>query len=485
LDHASVSSSTAITEAQHGERHDAVGPQDFARSCVDGERTEHLASIAGSLIRAGCNVSVATSVCLAWNTRNQPPLEAGKVRATVAGIARTHARNHPGSPDPDAPLFDLDAARIHRFLDVDPPPRRWLLHDCLPLGKAGLLVAPGGTGKSQLALQLAIAVASGGHLAGYWKVGEKGRVLGLFAEEDDEELHRRLRAVLRGLAADAGGTGDLELDLRENLLLKSLSGEDSLMTSADANGSVTRTNFSERLCALIKQLGEFKLIIIDPVSRFRGGNENFAEDATRFVEAAEFIARETGATVLLLHHANKASSSAEDQHQGASRGSSALTDGVRWQMNLSALTDKQAKVLTLENDVRHEYLSAKVTKNNYGPSGDTVFLHRETHGVLAFHDHQGTQRTGELDRMRLLVETVKQCSDRGQAYSKSTFAKAFGDASGEFKMGINALDRLITKAIAEGYVQQSSDQRRHLTVTGKPVGIAKAKVPDRHVHGGS
>jgi RecA-family ATPase len=404
----------------------------------------------------------------------------------VASIARTHKRNHPESEDPDTPLFDLDEARIARFLDVDPPPRRWLLHDCLPLGKVGLLVAPGGTGKSQLALQLAIAVASGGHLAGYWKVGEKGRVLGLFAEEDDEELHRRLRAVLRGLAAGADQTSAVESDLRENLLLKSLSGEDSLMTCADASGSVTRTNFSERLCDLVKQLGDFKLIIIDPVSRFRGGNENFAEDATRFVEAAEFIARETGATVLLLHHANKASSSGEDQHQGASRGSSALTDGVRWQMNLAALTDKQAKVLALENAVRHEYLAAKVTKNNYGPSGETVFLHRETHGVLAFHNQQETQRTSELERLKLLVATIREQAAAGKPYSKSSFSKAYGSPEGLFKLGVNALDALIARAVEQGYLTLSSGRARHLVSTDKPIGIVKAKLPGGgYAHGGS
>ena len=97
-------------------------------------------------------------------------------------------------------VFDLNEARVDRFLTHDPPSRRWLLEDCLPLGKVGLLVAPGGTGKSQLALQIAVAVATGGEVADWWQVGEKGRVLALFAEEDEEELHRRVWTILQGWA---------------------------------------------------------------------------------------------------------------------------------------------------------------------------------------------------------------------------------------------------------------------------------------------
>src|SRR5437899_7804452 len=141
-----------------------------------------------------------------------------------ASMLRTHERNHPPAMDEPrvvAPLFDLEAACVDRFLDYDPPPRKWLLVDCLPLGKVALLVAPGGTGKSQLALQLAIAVATGGSLAEWWQVGEKGPVLALFAEEDEEELHRRVWTILRGVLGKPDNDL-LEAALRTNLFIKSM-----------------------------------------------------------------------------------------------------------------------------------------------------------------------------------------------------------------------------------------------------------------------
>jgi hypothetical protein len=460
--------------AANDPRYAPLRGDDLLRVCQDGERTAYLTRLAGYLIGRGTEKRAATRICLEWNARNDPPLPEAKVRDTVESIARTHEKNHPPTIEPGvvAPLFDLQEARVDRFLNCDPPPREWLLVDCLPLGKVGLLVAPGGTGKSQLALQLAVAVATGGMLADWWQVGAKGRVLALFAEEDEEELHRRVSAILRGMAF----TSEQHADLRKNLFIRSMTASDNLMTKAEAWGSVTRTPFAERLCATVKDLPDLKLIVIDPVSRFRGGNENDAEDATRFVEAAELIAKKTGATVLLLHHTNKASTQAGEQHQGAARGSSALTDGVRFQMNLAALTEPQADELCIEKDSKHEYITVKVTKSNYAPAGGTVCLHRGDHGVLTFHEPRPAQSAARTDRIAQLVGLVRDDAARGHAYSKSSLAKRYGGTAGRFKMGFNMVERLISETIAEGFLTQGPAPLRILQVTGKPTEIAKAKV---------
>lgn len=208
-----------------------VGPDPFRR-CKDGERTDHLLSLLGKWYGQGKPEDEVLLLARGWNSDNFEPLPDEKVVSMCASMQRTHERNHApiiNEPTVLAPLFDLKEARLDRFLNCDPPPRRWLLVDCLPLGKVGLLVAPGGTGKSQLALQLAIAVATGGSLADWWQVGEKGRVLALFAEEDEEELHRRVWTKLRD-----GMTPEQEADLRRNLFMRSMTGSDNLMTKADS-----------------------------------------------------------------------------------------------------------------------------------------------------------------------------------------------------------------------------------------------------------
>ena len=408
-----------------------AGPDPF-RQCKDGERTVHLVRLLGKWYGQGKPHDEVLLLARGWNAQNVEPLPDEKVRRTCVDMLHTHERNHPAVADVPkviAPLFDLDTARIDRFLNHDPPPRRWLLVDCLPLGKVGMLVAPGGTGKSQLALQLAIAVATGENLADWWQVGEKGRVLALFAEEDEEELHRRVWAILRSWKSRSD-TMALEADLRRNLFIRSMTGADNLMTKAEVGASVTRTDFAERLCATVGEVPDVKLVIIDPVSRFRGGNENGAEDATRFVEAAELIAQGTGATVLLLHHANKASTKDGEQNQGAARGSSALTDAIRFQMNLAQLTDKQADELCLEDDTRHEYIAVKVTKSNYAPRGGTEYLRRGDCGVLTHHEPEAAQCYAQADRIRQLVQLVRDEAATGHRYSKSSFADRFGGRAG-------------------------------------------------------
>ena len=47
------------------------------------------------------------------------------------------------------------------FLDADPPPIVWLIPGLLPLGVPTVMAAQGGLGKSFLALQMCIAMATG------------------------------------------------------------------------------------------------------------------------------------------------------------------------------------------------------------------------------------------------------------------------------------------------------------------------------------
>ena len=310
--------------------------EDLYRVCQDGERTEHLTRLSGRLIRGGLNLKGATEVCLAWNKHNDPPLSEDKVIATVASIARTHQRNHPADVDPSEPLFDLQAAGVGRFFDTDPPARDWVLNNCIPLGKTALLVAPGGTGKSQFVLQLAVDIATGKQRFSPWAPSRAGRVVIIGAEDEDEEFHRRFRRL-----TDGGVEGhDAHLTyaaLRKNLYVVSRVAEDNLMTFDDG-GEVRQTGLVERIADTVKELTNLRLIVIDPVARFRGGEENSAEDTTRFVEAAEKLAQLTGAAVLLVHHANKLSMQSGEQNQAAARGSSALSDGVRLQINLAPLS---------------------------------------------------------------------------------------------------------------------------------------------------
>jgi hypothetical protein len=373
----------------------------------------------------------------------------------------------PNSPQPHqiatpAPLFDLSTARIGQSLDTPPRPRRYLLKDCLPCGKVGAIVAPGGTGKSQFVLQLAVAVATKMLLAGHWEVEESGAVLGLFAEDDAEELHRRLHGIIKGMSESPDAPQGWRERVSQNLYIQSMVGQDNQMTYVKPGGrEAERTDYAERLIATAKGIENLKLIIIDPVSRFRGGNENDAQDATRFIEVCELIAKRTGATVLILHHANKGSMvQGAEQNQSAARGSSAFTDGIRWQMNLATISDKDAKTFGIPDGQRGWYMSARVTKNNYAPpQTGAVFLKRGAHGYLGKVEPEQVTGSGMPDYLKV-ADLVAQ--NDGQLTS-NTFIQRFGGEGGPLGMGDKKTRKLIEDCIERGTL--SRDTKKHLFAT--------------------
>jgi RecA-family ATPase len=386
---------------------------------------------------------------LGWNAHNVPPLEESKVRETVASIARTHARNHPVDEMPDTPLFDVTAASVSRFFGKDVPARDWVLEDCLPRGKTALLVAPGGTGKSQLVLQLGYAIATG--RAGYspWKPGRPGHVVIIGAEDEEDEVHRRFERLWR---ADMN---HLEVDetlqrLRENLFVIPRVGEDNLLTRDDGK-EVRQTGLVERIAKAVAPLEDLRVIVIDPAARFRGGEENSAEDTTRFVEAVETLAKLTGAAVIVVHHVNKSSMQGGDANQSASRGSSALSDGVRLQINLGHPNQEEQEALGSAGPGK--YLVVRITKTNYTAVGEPIYLRRDDEGRLFRLDMEQQKQSRDKEQIAQLVSILREEYAQKREYSKSSFATRYGGREGPFQMGQASLKQLIERAVRDGQVE--------------------------------
>lgn len=445
-----------------------VGDQ-FRRVCKDGERTVNLTSLVGRWLQQSLPPNQILALARSWNSNNDPPLPDAKIVSTCESLARTHARNHPerGAPSPIdgdvEPLFALDSAHVGRYLSEVPPPRPMILTDCLPLGKVGAIIAPGGTGKSQFVLQLAMSVAAAIPLAGIWEVGEPGAVLCLFAEDDVEEIHRRLHTMTHVVANSFLHLPIIDR-INQNLYVKSMVAESNLMTRSSPTGEVIPTPYGARLCETVKGVPNLRLVVIDPASRFRGGNENAAEDTTRFIEAIERVKEHTKATVLIVHHANKNSMQGAEQSQSASRGSSAFTDGVRWQMNLATMTVAEAKKYAIPEERRGMYLSATITKNNYAPPQPAVFLMRGIGGYLdkALLADRSIQQGDDLIRRILLL--IESDAKRGESKSANAFEGAYGGTAASLGVGAVSVRTRIKEAILAGYITKSLP-KYHLSVT--------------------
>jgi len=416
------------------------------RICSDGERTTHLTKLAGHLISRGFNKAETLRYALSWNKNNTPPLQESKVTDTVEGIFRTHLKNHQKPPEDSEPLFDVQTSTIARFIANEPPQRKWVLDDILPLGIVGSIVAPGGSGKSQFSIQLALTVACGKGAFKFWQSTNPGSVVMICAEDEEEELHRRIYNVFTQLYfADISAVNAIT----SRVHVISRVGLNNLMT--ESQFGIKETSYVDRLLLAVAPISDLRLIIIDPASRFRGGDENSAEDVTRFIEQAEKIARITKATVLILHHVNKMSGMQSDQSQTHARGSSAFSDGIRWQLNLSKPNRDQERRLNIPNiekETINRFLVATVTKNNYGPPIENLYMRRSEGGLLISAYAAGIGKV--ITKEDMIFNTIAKSMYEKTPLTINKFVKANSGMDKPIGLGDNSLRTMLNDLVDQG-----------------------------------
>lgn len=255
----------------------------------------------------------------------------------------------------------------------EPPEMRLVLRGLGRHYTAGL-IAPGGAGKSYLALQIAVAVATGG---AYDEIGlvpegaEPQRVLYLSAEEDQATLWLRLRAIAAHVPPDLWDLID------RNLVVISLLGH--VPTLVDRNLKIDEKAVQH----LIDLALGSAMVIIDPARKFHSADENKSGDVTALTQVFDRIAVDADTSVLFVHHAGKdATMNGGGSQAGAARGSSAITDNVRLQLNLTKLADESLAEYGLGPTDRPWYVALDVAKSNHAAPEDTRLLRRRSDGTL-------------------------------------------------------------------------------------------------------
>ena len=283
-----------------------------------------------------------------------------------------------GRPD-DPGNFTLSPEGVAEWLTGEQPPKRPALltngdhtepSPFLVRGKTGLLVAPGGGGKTGVLTQLAVAVAAGTQWLGH-NVTKPGKVLLALGEEDNEEMQRRIHHAYNNQPERGDDLADRVADNLRPMPLYATNPR--FMEPPGPTTLGDETPFYRNLVDYLEDNGPWSLVIIDPASRFMGAEvETDNAAATRFVELLEAMTQVEGApTVLAAHHTNKGALGADRTDQGAARGSSALVDGVRWVANLERY-DKDERG-DLPDDLR-DWRRLRVTKTNYTARPEPIAL---------------------------------------------------------------------------------------------------------------
>jgi hypothetical protein len=223
--------------------------------------------------------------------------------------------------------------------------------------------AAGGTGKTQFLLQASSAWAAGKEFAGFVPVRPLNS-LGLYAEEEQADLDRRLWTICQG-------------DFPPGLHARSIKGVVGPLLRIE-NGSPTRTSWFEWLQQTIKNHHPLDLVLLDPKSRLYGLDENSNDQNTRWVACMETLTAELDVTILFSHHVSKGT---KEINQWMARGGGALVDGCRANFGMISLTEDDGKKYRLDD--WHTFIKLKISKINIGPKNAAeLFLKFDANGVL-------------------------------------------------------------------------------------------------------
>ncbi len=230
-------------------------------------------------------------------------------------------------------------------------PREWLAEGLIPLNTVTLFSGDGGTGKSLLSLQLAVSVAAGRAWIG--KPVADGAVIYMSAEDDDDELHRRLDDILKA--------GKCTYDDLKGLTMRSLAGEDALL-AVDSQMNLMRTELFKELDARAADEAP-TLIVIDTLADVYPANENDRAKVRQFIGILRGLALKRRCAVLLLGHP---SLTGLNSGSGSS-GSTAWNNSVRSRLYLSRITDNG-----FEADPDRRVMTTM--KANYGRIGEETHM---------------------------------------------------------------------------------------------------------------
>lgn len=323
-------------------------------------------------------------------------LDAGTLKSDDDHVAQKERNAYapPGEAAPPHALIKLEIICAADFAGAPIPRMRWHVPELIPAHNVTMLGGDGAAGKSLLALQLAEATARGGDWIG--TAPEPGRVIFLRAEDERDELHRRLAAINPNLA---------EL---HDLYLVPLAGKDAVLAAPDGReGLLKATPLFEALKRLVEK---FKpgLLILDTLADLFGGDEIKKVHARQFIGLLRGLALDYEVTIVLLSHP---SLSGMKTGEGTS-GNTAWNNSVRSRLYL----ERQKNADGSEDDTDIRVLTMK--KANRAAIGGKIVV-RYCEGRFVREDAGAIASEVEREAERVFLVLLRQFAKEGRSVSPS------------------------------------------------------------------
>jgi RecA-family ATPase len=319
------------------------------------------------------------------------------------------------------------------------PPRKWIVPDYIPDLTVTMLAGDGGTGKSLLTEQLAVARAVSGEWIGL--LPEAGRTLILSAEDDSDEMQRRLDDIRKFYGVRMADLSAMRL--------VDLVGEDSIL-GALMKGQIQPTDMYH---ALDVYMGEFKpgLTALDVLADMYAGDENSRPQVRQFVGLLKKLARKHSCAILLLSHP---SLTGLNSGSGTS-GSTGWNNAVRSRLYFQTVKSDDGT----EPDVNLRTLQGM--KSNYGVRGGKIDVDWKNGLFVPVKGPGGFDKlAADRKAADVFVELLKAINRQGRrvsanpgvSYAPTVFAEELGNHGIKKQAFADAMKRLL----AEGTIKNAS-----------------------------
>lgn len=334
------------------------------------------------------------------NPAGREHLKRGMQKA-IEAERREHLKEEPAAK-PSRPLLKFQGGG--RYLDHEPEPQEFIFKDCLPADIVGVVQATGGTGKTTLMLELAIALATGEPFGPFIPT-RPYKVLFIGGEDKAKGLHRRIYRAVHAMGCAGPGNQDREQRFRDNFDAVSLVGENRVMIDLDANGNARTSDVYKWLSDSIGHMPGVEIVMIDPLNRFYGQNENDSAMASFWVSMLEGLVLDQDLKLCLFsHHISKADRKDGSVRTLSGRGSGAFTDNARFCLSIAPMTTTEGRDANVNPA---DYVSAWIFKNNDGPKwASEEYFKRGEHGIL---EPVELKRTNPEARATTLVRALVEC----------------------------------------------------------------------------
>ena len=305
---------------------------------------------------------------------------------------------------PAAPPLPFAVVPFADLTTAEPAPPAFVWEGLIPAGHVTLLAAHGGTGKSMVALMLAVSVALGLPLFGI--PTRRGNAAFYSGEDGAALLRYRLRLVCRAMGVSVD-------DLAGRLFILDATDDDPTLfaevTTAGRREGVT-TGVYASLREFIAGNG-VSLVVVDNASDAFDASEIDRARVRGFMRALARIARERDAGVLLLAHVDKGTSRGERDDSEGYSGSTAWHNSARSRLFMSR--DKEGALV-----VRHQ-------KCNVGKLRDPLRLVWPEGGIPQVDEAFGPVVQGIADRgqTKALLKLIAEFTERGEFVTTATTSR--------------------------------------------------------------